>query len=483
MKIYLGFILENLSITFTFIFMFFFLILVLLDFKKAVLFTFLFSFPIPFLSRVMLYADYLNGANFGKWFFDNPLITAINICLPFLLLLFFLRKFVKRKKILEYSLDKFVLIYIGFLFLNIFNPNQQSRVVGIFGFRQLVFPFTMYFLAREIITRRKNLDTIFRVIIIYGIVSIIYGFFQFFYWKQLPFEAFYINRTGGVFFQDVVNKVGLRIFSLSSGDMEYFFPLTAFAVILLIVGRHHFDKKWNMLRFSFVLGFITLQITSLVRTPILMLVIGFLSSIIFIRNLSQFKRRTLIVVQRTLLVVLVFIMLYYAFYSITPLLKATGDMGATRLAELSNPTKAQTFQWRAKNQWTYALKLSKKNLMGMGVGSGRLTRVVLKNPDLSYFGPHNEYLLTLFETGFIGLLLYILLQIRLVKFLINISRQYDDFLNRFASGLIGTFISFVLCSIVNIPFEGQGGLAFWFLVGSLFRLHFIRFTLKPRCCK
>ena len=316
----------------------------------------------------------------------------------------------------------------------------------------------MYFLIREF-KPQEGIKIILKIMIGYGIISSIYGIFQFFFWENIPFEAFFLQNPKGVYFQDFLKKSGLRVFSFSTGDMGFFFPLVAFTIILIITGSRWLDSKWIKLRNMFYVFFFSLLALSLVRTPIAMLVIGVLSAILMRERLSSFLKRGIVVI-------LVVIAGSYVFNIASPILKATGNVTLIRFAELSNPFQANTFVGRRDKIWPIALQTIRVNPMGTGVGTGRRTRAATSLGS-QYILPHNDFLLRFVEGGIIGGLVFIFILFYIARGSIsNIHKATDDFTRDLNRGLVGTLICFAACGMVNIPFDVESGLAFWLLVSS-----------------
>jgi O-antigen ligase len=440
-----------------------FLFILAKSFRVAVIFGIIYFLVKAFLWRILFYLNYsFNGT-----------ILETNIFLTtggfFLAILFgvylFKRIFITKSKIIEFPLDRYILIYMGFCTLQIFNPGV-TLLQGLAGFEKQVVPtMAMYFLARDVFRDKTDLQRFFRIFVIYVIIALSYGLYQQLF--GLPeidntwFSLQGIHEAQNWFLYGPKGPE-LRVFSLSGTEFDFLFPIIALVALkagLLLQCKEFKQEKLTFLLFALLLTFFIFAIP---RTAIAGVLIGVVSALTFAGSSKKLVRN----------IVILAVIVSFTFMPIRNLastLKLTGIQKHVRLAELVNPLQAETMQRRREDQWRQAVNVGLRNLFGVGLGSGSYSRVTVGERNVFFLGAHSEYLTRLVELGFPGLLLFILLLFSIfMEMIYRFKNSQDPFYQGLIKGIFGVLIAYSAIGIADIPLShGASSIFFWFLVGIL----------------
>ncbi|HBC45463.1 MAG TPA: hypothetical protein DCZ43_00300, partial [candidate division Zixibacteria bacterium] len=242
-------------------------------------------------------------------------------------------------------------IFIAINFLSIFNP-ASSLKIGLAGFERNIIPnITMLYLLVSVVSERKHLLTLVKVLLILGVVSCAYAIGQYFagiypweldWFRRLAFEEGLSGRlTIGL------RGIEFRIFSIFYGYMDFFFT-NVLVFALAMTYKNELTGRWRKYRILFFILWTIILILSIERMPIVMT----LAIMMVLRYLgaSSGKRRKMI--WRS---VLTAGLVYSTLLIAGPALKSTGVAKLIRLAELANPFEAGSINDRAENKWGPAL--------------------------------------------------------------------------------------------------------------------------------
>jgi len=425
-----------------------FIFLVLTNYKLSIEVYIALTYLMPFSSRILSY--YTRSV-----LKINILLGIPDILLGLLILGYAVKQLYYKEKIMKYRLDWFVLAYIGWNLIEIFNQNTNI-ILGVYSARQIILPMFMYFIARIYFCKLNDLKRFLKLILFFSVLDILYGLVQILF-GFTPFDLYNIHKMGweGMYIWKQAGFIGFhKVFSLSGGSYNLFYPLAAFAILFLGLDKNiiaHFKiDRWRKI---FLLSVLILFSFLIERTPIVMVAMGYLVTRI------DFKS-----VKSAIKIGAIFIVLYSLIFFSVPLLEKTGKFQFHRFAELAKPFAAETIKSREQLHWQQAKSfISKKPIFGYGLGLFSQTSEAFRQ-DKYLIAPHNWYYKTLLEGGIIGLILFIVLFLKLFKELfIYIKKNY--YLVGFTKALMGIMVAILLAGYANLPLEYHLGIFFWFLYG------------------
>ncbi len=438
----------DIRIAFAFIITLSFIILILINYKLGVEVYIALTYLIPFSSRILLY--------YSQSVPKRDILMGIqDLLLVLLILVYVVKLLYYKEKILKYRLDWFVLAFIGWNLIEIFNPNTNIKL-GVYDARQSILPMFMYFIARAYFSNLNSVKRFLKLILFFSICEILYGLGQILF-GYAPFDLYAIHILGWeeMYIWKQFGFIGFnKVFSLSGGSYNLFYPLAFFAILFLGLDKNVIANfKINVWRKIFLLLVVILFSSLIERTPIVMVAIGYL----VVRN--DFKS-----VRSFLKVVVIFIGLYSLLVFSVPLLEKTGGLKYHRFAELVNPLSAETMEWREKHHWQDSIEfISEKPIFGYGLGLFSGTSEAIRRGK-SFLRPHSWYFKTLLDCGIIGFIFFILLFLKLFQELFIYIRGNYYFVG-FAKALMGIMVATLLAGYANFPLDYHLGIFFWFLFG------------------
>ena len=448
----------NISTIAAIIFGFIFIWVAFTNLKAGIFLAIIFTNFQPFLERLLLLAG--GGTFGGNMVWGNMFRTSVSLSILLLAAFYFAKKVIAREKILEFSTDKYIFIYLGWCLLETLNPNQ-SALVGVYGFKQELIPLLMFFLAREFFQRERDLRVFLKYMIFYATISCLYALYQHFYLTS--FDALWVSTIKGTFYADPAAKSGIRAFAFATGDMPFLFPLVAILIIIAALGGRFFDKKWRWGILLLYVSIALMAVFQLPRTPVMMIMVGLTTTWLLIGYIKGNLVRTIFIMTLAVLIIAQ-IFLYFI-----PYLQSSQDLRLVRFSELANPMNADTVRFRQDRPWKEAISLISLHPLGIGVGSGRRTRPGIAAK--SYYLPHNEFLMKWLELGLPGLIFYSALLIKIAAVAITaIWKGKQTYSRRYAAGILGVLFAYIVCAMVNIPFLDESGIFFWFMAGVLLLL-------------
>lgn len=360
-----------------------------------------------------------------------------------------------KKKIIRDRIDWFILAYIGWNLIEIFNPNTNI-ILGVYAARKIILPIFMYFIAREYFCNFNDIKRFLKIILFFSISDILYGLVQTLF-GFTPFDLYHIHQLGleRMYIWQKPGFIGFnKIFSLSGGSYQLFYPLAIFAI--LFIG---FDKqittyfKIDRLKKIFLFLMFILFSFLIERTPIVMVVIGYLITRIDFKSVKSFLK-----------IAIISMILYSLLVFAVPLLEKTGKFQFYRFSELAKPFSAETIEGRGQLNWQPARSfISKKPIFGYGLGPFTSTPEG-RRQDKYLLNPHNWYYKILLNSGLIGLTIFIALFLKLFKELFFYIKKNYYFVG-FVKALMGITAAVLLVGYANLPLRHHLGIFFWFFYG------------------
>lgn len=425
-----------------------FIFLILTNYKLSIEVYIALTYLIPFSSRILLY--------FTQSVPKRDILMGIqDLLLGLLILGYVIKQLYYKRRLIKDRIDWFVLAYIAWNLIEIFNPNT-NMILGVYAARATVLPMFMYFIAREYFYNFNDIKRFLKIIlffsisdILYGLVQILFGFapFDLYFIQQLGLERMYIWKQPGL--------IGFnKIFSLSGGSYNLFYPLAIFTILFLGFNKQITTFfKIDRLKKIFLLSVFIIFSFLIERSPIVMVIIGFLVIQIDFRSIRSFLK-----------IAIISMILYSLLIFFVPLLEKTGKFQFHRFAELTRPFAAETIKGRRQTEWQQAKSfISKRSILGYGLGLFSGTSEAVRQ-DKYLIAPHNWYYKILLESGLIGLMLFVALFLKLFKELVLYSKKNYYFVG-FVKALIGITVAILLAGYANIPLNYHLGIFFWFFYG------------------
>ncbi len=350
-------------------------------------------------------------------------------------------------------------------FASIFNP-VNSLLNGAAGFERNILPNMMVlFLTASVFNGTRDLRKLVNSLLVLGLISCLYTFGQFYLgiypWEKDWFLQVAFKETTSGWLTVGLRGLEFRVFSIFYGYMDFAFTnVLIFAVALAY--RADWNARWRRVRWAYFIAWFAVLLLSLERMPLVMSLVV-MAAIYYFR--SSPNRRKVVVWSA----IAGFIIIFVAINAAGPYLRSTGAAKYIRLAELANPFTAGSIGIRSEQNWGPTIDVVKSNLLGIGMGFGSQTKFSNAVKTDLQMGPHNELLQKALETGLIGSLVYLLLWLSVFRDARQLSKGKDP-PRRFAHGIMAVTLAFWLCSMVNLPFSGSSGLAYWFMAGVVIAL-------------
>jgi len=444
----------DINISFSLIIVLFFFLYLFPDLKRGILLFLIASYFLPVFMRIIYSIERTLPVR-------NSLAALPDVLLFLLIFAFIIKLLYKKEKVLKTSLDKYILAFIAINVIQIFNPTK-SVLAGVYGARSILLPIGMYFLASQYFSSKNDVKKFLYVVIICSIIDILYALYQ--YFIDFPFfDKIYLNDFPYIERMMIWPSLGgykgfHKLFSVSGGSYNLFYPLAFFAIILINLNSKYFGLKIKTLKYAFMLLLIILLLLGVERMPIAMIVIGIAFSCLDFESGKKFFKGAV-----TCFLVITMILISFNILK-EPLLR-TGRREFHRLAELHNPLETRTLKYRKARIWVTVVERVKHNMFGSGLGTGTVTSQTTRE-DTLIVAPHNWYLKILMETGFIGLFIFMLLVVKIMKEFILYLRKSENLMYRgLVKGLLGGTVAILSAGVANIPLEYHLGIFFWFLVG------------------
>ncbi len=372
-----------------------------------------------------------------------------------------------------------LIIFSAIAFISIFSP-ANSILVGLGGFERNVLPNMLVLLtASFVFTNIEDARKLMKVLLVLGLVSCVYGIGQsllgLYSWeKDWTVDVAFAETTDG-WLTIGLSGVEFRLFSIFYNYMDFTF-CNAFIFALAISYGTTLGGKWKKIRYIYVAAWAIVLLLSLERMPLLMSVVAL--AVVFYLKSDKAKRRRM-----AWKVAALGAMFIICLSIASPYLKYTGADKLIRLAELANPFAATSIDDRVERKWEPTIRTIASNPLGVGIGYGSETRanVIAVRSDY-WVQPHNELLQKTLETGVIGGIIFLMLQISIFRNGWRLSHLPIQ-ANKLGIGFVAATIGFWLCGMVNVPFSGSSGLLYWTLAGVVIAMSEKSRIVNPQLTK
>lgn len=331
-------------------------------------------------------------------FFDFKYIRV----LADIILLFLFFNFLFNLSLKKVNLTKLDIIILLFMFQSIIGmiyAKYGTTAFIIKGFYTGYFPILGYFLGRlyEPNIKEEYINSLFKFILLLGVISIIWGIRQFIYPFSQEINYSFLAGTGGRFYGDLYERPEntFRIFSVFISSVHFAQFLLFLQIILFYLKE---IQKINRKMFIFINVIIFIAITlSFSRTYYITYIV-----LIIFYYIKTYKSYT------ALIYIMIFIILFNIMLQI-PIVKY-------RYGTLINPMEVSSFKTRLK-LWEYRIEDIKKEFI-FGYGTG-VAGFHMRYPFEEYLVCDNLYLKILIELGIVGFFIFLLMYICITKYFSN----------------------------------------------------------------
>ena len=370
----------------------------------------------------------------------------------------------EKKKLCPDKTRILIAVFSALCFVSIFFPTN-SIVIGLGGFQRNIFPnMLILFLSVSIFKTEKDILYLVKSLTVVGLITILYGIGQFivgiYPWEILWMKNIgFANSTAG-WLTIGIRGIEFRIFSMFYYRTDFFFT-NVLIFTLLITYAKSFTRKMKFIKISYYTLWFLMMIVTFERTPFIMSALAL--AITYYLNASKSKKKQLITVA-----VIFAVISYSTLLIFEPYLKSSGIDSLIRLAEMTNPLEADSIHDRADNYWGPALDVIKANPMGVGIGNASATKASgqLNFADTGSIHTHNEILQKVFETGYFGGLLFLILMISILIDSLHLSKIRNT-MHKFGNAMSTCTLVFMMSSMITLTFSGGRGLTYWLLVGIM----------------
>lgn len=364
---------------------------------------------------------------------DIPLGTLMDGMISLMLCGLFMRLIGRGE--LKFGTNPISLTLLIWLFYNLiqaFNPVADSQLAWVYTVRSMAFFIILYYILNEAITSVVYVRWLVWTWIILALIGGLYG------WKQelfgfTDFELRWVmedDERFGLLFQ----HGRFRKFSFFSDPMVFGFVMAYTAVFCatLIAGPFKFTTKAFLAFATFIL--LGGMIHSSTRSAFVLIPVGF----VFF-TLITFNR-----------VVILFAALFFVLGTVVVLMP-TVNSTHFRIQSAFRPTTDDSYQVRAKNQKMIQPYIQ-SHPIGGGLGSvGVWGKKFSPDSFLAKFPPDSGYMRIVVETGWIGLILYmVLLCVSIGVGIKNYFRMRDPELKAI---MLATLTCFYVLIVANFPQE------------------------------
>jgi len=330
---------------------------------------------------------------------DLPFGTSLDLFLVVMTLGVLMKQTYKRDlQFLNTPLTIPILIWIGFNLIQVINPAAVSKLAWVYTVRSMAVLILLYFIACHAFNSYRRIINVFKFMLGIAFLSALYGFVQ----EYIGFTQFELNwlYSDPKRFQLIFQWARLRVFSFFSDPTNYGMFMSYFGVMctILLIGPY---KLWQ----KAVLGIAALSMFWAIglagsRTPVLLVPFGF-----FIFTLLTLNKKVI-------LTMCILIVLGGGF-----VMKSTSNAIIFRIQSAFLIDKsADTMNVRFRNQ-KMIQPFIQRHPFGAGLGSaGEWGARFAPDSILAKFPPDSGLVRIAVELGWIGLIIYSLLLLKIIHF-------------------------------------------------------------------
>lgn len=355
-----------------------------------------------------------------------------------LLLLLFIGFFINQKiapnwDILKNSISVIILIWVVYNFIEVLNPQADSRLAWIYTIRSLAVVMLSYFIFMYQIKSVQFIRLIIVIWLIMSLIAALYGLKQEFFGFS-DFEQRDLDNNpllAGLLFIDG----HWRKFSVFADPISFSYNMNVSAILCIGLMFGPFARRIKILLALLSILFLYAMLFSGTRAAYVLLPMAM--SLLFILNLN-FRMALIGIVFGFCFFILIFI--------------PTSNYTLYRFQTAFKPSDDASYNVRAKNQKKIQPYI-RSHPMGGGLGASGATGAKFSpNSYLGQFPPDSGYVRAAVEQGWIGLILLCsVFFVALAKGINNYFKIKDPELKSYCLSV--TLIIFALC-VGNFPQEG-----------------------------
>ncbi|MCH7879126.1 MAG: O-antigen ligase family protein [candidate division Zixibacteria bacterium] len=379
------------------------------------------------------------------------------------------KRIVERRPFIHTKLDMTLAAFILIAAASVFNPHT-SLFLGMAGIERNIFPtLFLFFVGREVIQTERDYQRFIKIVTIFAIAALVYGLKHslsgLWGFEQTYFaDKYYASGLDG-WLTIGIKGIEFRTFGVFFGYMEFTFTAALWGTLLLSHDYSRMGKAWRIAKWVIGALLAALLVSSLERTPMLMITFGLLAAW-YVKSAKPRRKKILIGSAAVISAIIVATTLFHRQ------LEESGITKLQRLAEIADPASASSIQDRVDRMWKPTFRIIAANPLGVGSGYGSGT-VASASAQGSQFAvqPHNEFMQKALEYGWLGAALFALALLLMFRLLLKSTGWTDNkVLINAAAGGCGILVAFILCGQVNLPFSGASGCFFWFTTGAIVSL-------------
>ncbi|HOP07001.1 MAG TPA: O-antigen ligase family protein [candidate division Zixibacteria bacterium] len=291
------------------------------------------------------------------------------------------------------------LAFITIGLAELFNPNVPSMVAGIEGFRRLIFQMLIFFVAVAAATNREYVIKTVHLIGLCAIPILLYGIKQFFFLSGFDYALISAN-TASIDTWQIFGKT--RAFSIFNGP----FHLGLFSGFMFWVALTLYAEKKRAWPITLAVLSVLACLASLTRSSVVALA-GSIPIVLFF----IYRQRRMKIVWITLIVLVVLILIGWI---LTGLFPEVGMLFGS-LSSLDDMSQGTRFTSRFEG-YAHGWSLLKSHPAGLGMGSAADAMEQYFEPaNKIHVTSHNLFLRVALETGWPGLILFLLMVLLLAQ--------------------------------------------------------------------
>jgi len=330
---------------------------------------------------------------------DLPFGTSLDLLLVVMSLGVLMKQSYRRDlQFLKTPLTIPILIWIGFNLIQVINPAAVSKLAWVYTVRSMAILILLYFIACHAFNSYRRIVNVYKFMLGLAFMSALYGLYQ----EYVGFTQFELNwlYSDPKRFQLIFQWARLRVFSFFSDPTNYGMFMSYFGVIctILLIGPY---KLWQ----KALLGIAALSMFWAIglagsRTPVLLVPFGFF---IF----------TLLTMNKKVILSMCFLIVLGSGF----VMKSTNSAVLFRIQSAFLIDKsADTMNVRFKNQ-KMIQPFIQSHPFGAGLGSaGEWGARFAPDSILAKFPPDSGLVRIAVELGWIGLLIYCMLLLKIIHF-------------------------------------------------------------------
>lgn len=340
------------------------------------------------------------------------------------------------------------LLFLNFISTALFSPVKPAgfRMVLILALNILIYAMTVTTLQQH----RENLERAVKFFLLAGAAQGIYGI--------ITFIGYYVGvNIGGLTEKGFGGFVRIKAGFQEADVLGIFISMLALMFIALLTSRDDVGIRKKYLIAGVVLSLVV-SVLSLVRAGWIGLVLG-------IVVLLFLQKRTLDLINRKTVMFALAIAFLFVSFAALPIMKdlsrGAPDIILSRMSQIFDTSKGTSGGYRVRNQQVALAQWKQQPLLGQGIG-GVDPGGSKSNPKYALM-INSTLIQSLHDTGVVGLLLFVLVQIGILFVMIRgYLKTASAFLRSALAGFIAVHIAMMIVTAISSPSVSWLGLTWIF---------------------